>query len=162
MSNPATLEVQAVLRFITCFNENRIDDAMAMLHDQVFYHNIPMEPMTGRHAVNAFTRGFGIGTRFKTEWTMITIAGHGNIVLTERVDAFMTEDGGRFDIPVMGSFKVSGGLITEWRDYFDLGDFQSKLGALDLNQAPAANGRDDKSSDTITEHQKPWPYWETH
>jgi limonene-1,2-epoxide hydrolase len=30
----------------------------------------------------------------------------------------------------MGSFRVIDGAITEWRDYFDLGDFERKFAAL--------------------------------
>ena len=133
MNDTASSALQIVLRFIACFNENRIDDAMDLLDDLIFYHNIPMEPMTGRGAVESFTRGFGIGTRFKTEWTITNIAAHDDIVLTERIDAFLTEDGSRFEIPLMGSFKVRDGLITEWRDYFDLGDFGNKLAGLAAN-----------------------------
>jgi limonene-1,2-epoxide hydrolase len=30
----------------------------------------------------------------------------------------------------MGKFRVRDGLIAEWRDYFDLADFQRRFGAV--------------------------------
>jgi len=41
-------------------------------------------------------------------------------VLTERTDTF-TINGAKAPIPVMGAFDLRDGLITGWRDYFDLG-----------------------------------------
>ncbi|MFP5469010.1 MAG: limonene-1,2-epoxide hydrolase family protein [Alphaproteobacteria bacterium] len=31
------------------------------------------------------------------------------------------------ELPVMGVFEIKDGKITKWRDYFDLGQFQSQL-----------------------------------
>lgn len=157
MSNTESAEIQVVLTFIACFNENRIGNAMELLDNQVFYHNIPMEPMIGREAVEAFTRGFGVGTRFRAEWTVTKIAARDDIVLTERIDAFIAEDGHRFEIPLMGSFRVKDGLITEWRDYFDLADFERKLARLESNQVPAACSLEKKSQDSSGCHPLRWP-----
>ncbi|MNL80422.1 Epoxide hydrolase EphG [compost metagenome] len=63
-----------------------------------------------------------MGSRLTSSWKTVAIAAAGEVVLTERVDDFITEDGGRISIPLMGSFRVRNGEIVEWRDYFDLGD----------------------------------------
>jgi limonene-1,2-epoxide hydrolase len=49
------------------------------------------------------------------------------MVLTERIDSFTLADGRRISVPLMGSFKIKDGQITEWRDYFDLATFQRQL-----------------------------------
>jgi limonene-1,2-epoxide hydrolase len=126
----SSVEERVVLEFLERFNQNRIDSAIDLLHENVFYHNIPMEPMRGRETVRAFTHEFGVGTRFKAEWQTIHIASKDDIVLTERVDAFSLADGRRIAIPLMGAFRVKDGLITEWRDYFDMADFTRQFGAL--------------------------------
>jgi limonene-1,2-epoxide hydrolase len=123
-------EERLVLEFFERFNLNRIDSAIDLLHENVFYHNIPMEPMRGREKVRSFTHEFGVGTRFKAEWRTVHIASKGEVVLTERVDAFSLADGRRIAIPLMGAFRVEDGFITEWRDYFDMGDFTRQFGAL--------------------------------
>jgi limonene-1,2-epoxide hydrolase len=125
-----TSEERLILEFLERFNLNRIDSAIDLLHENVLYHNIPMEPMRGREKVRSFTHGFGVGTRFKAEWRTMHIASKGNVVLTERVDAFSLADGRRIAIPLMGAFRVEDGFITEWRDYFDMADFTRQFGAM--------------------------------
>ena len=61
---------------------------------------------------------------------MANIAASGNVVLNERIDVFTHESGGTITLPVMGTVTVEGGLITVWRDYFDLGDFERQVSAL--------------------------------
>lgn len=117
--------IEVVSDFIRCFNENRIDDAVACLSEDVFYHNMPLEPMAGREAVRAFCASVDLGNTIKTEWEVLAIAAHGDVVLTERIDAFYRDDGRRDSLPLMGSFRVRGGEIVEWRDYFDLAAFQA-------------------------------------
>ncbi|WP_339706412.1 limonene-1,2-epoxide hydrolase family protein [uncultured Sphingosinicella sp.] len=126
MSGPREI----VETFLAHFNAGRIDEAIDMLAEDVFYHNIPMEPINGRAAVRTFTHGFGVGSDFVAQWKTIAIAGCGNVVLTERLDEFVRADGARMSIPLMGSFRIRDGYIAEWRDYFDLGDFQRQFGAL--------------------------------
>lgn len=114
--------IQVVESFLRHINSGHIDQAMDHLSEDVFYHNIPMQPIIGREATREFARQFGMGGRLKSNWKTIAIAAAGDVVLTERIDEFTTEDGGCISIPLMGSFRVRDGLIAEWRDYFDLAD----------------------------------------
>ena len=54
-------------------------------------------------------------------------AADGTVVVTERVDRFVTPDR-MIGPPVMGTFEVNDGSITVWRDHFDLNQFRSQLG----------------------------------
>jgi limonene-1,2-epoxide hydrolase len=47
--------------------------------------------------------------------------------MTERVDVFKLPDK-LFELQVMGTFEVSGGQISAWRDYFDMNQFTSRMG----------------------------------
>lgn len=114
--------IHVVESFLQHINLGNIDAAMDLLSEDVFYHNIPMQPIIGREAAREFARQFGMGGRLKSNWKTIAIAVSGEVVLTERIDEFTTEDGGRISIPLMGSFRVRDGFIAEWRDYFDLAD----------------------------------------
>ncbi len=51
----------------------------------------------------------------------------GPIVMTERVDHFKTEGGTKISLPMMGVIEIHDGLITAWRDYFDLSQFTSQM-----------------------------------
>ncbi|MFC8181763.1 limonene-1,2-epoxide hydrolase family protein [Rhodococcus sp. NPDC057297] len=123
-----------VRQFLDHLNAQRIDDGMDLLAEDVFYHNIPMDPMTGREAVRAFAHEFGMGSRLQVDWQLVSLASAGDVVLTERLDIFAAADGKRIAIPLMGSFRIKDGLIAEWRDYFDLADLQRQMAAL---EAPA-------------------------
>lgn len=48
------------------------------------------------------------------------------VVLTERTDRFLVR-GKWIELPVMGAFRVRDGRIAEWRDYFDMKQFQDQL-----------------------------------
>jgi limonene-1,2-epoxide hydrolase len=47
--------------------------------------------------------------------------------MTERVDVFKLLNKS-FDLPVMGTFELSDGKISAWRDYLDMNQFTSRMG----------------------------------
>ena len=115
---------ELVRAFIGAWNANDIDAIMSFLDDDVFYHNIPVEPVRGRTAVEQFIRSSGPWDR--VDWQLLSIAENGDKVLTERIDAFVI--GGRtVSLPVMGTFEIHRGKITAWRDYFDLATYVNQL-----------------------------------
>lgn len=116
--------------FFAHWSANRIDDAMALLADDVLYDNVPFPDIVGRENVRKFHADFGIGSRFTVDWTVTHIAAAGNVVLNERVDVFIHTSGARITLPVMGTITVEGGQITVWRDYFDPADFDRQLGEI--------------------------------
>ena len=67
------------------------------------------------------------GARCKAQFRVINIAASGPVVMTERVDVFKLP-GKLFELQVMGTFEVSGGKISAWRDYFDMNQFTSRMG----------------------------------
>ena len=66
----------------------------------------------------------------------------GNLVMNERTDVMRRTNGGRVELPVMGTFEVRDGRIAAWRDYFDFFDFltasvqtrNEETGATAINQ----------------------------
>lgn len=125
-----TTPIDTALTFFAHWNANRIDDALAMLADDVLYDNVPFPDIVGRTGVEQFHKGFGIGTAFRVDWQVTHIAAAEHIVLNERIDIFHHQDGGTITLPVMGTLTVEDGRITVWRDYFDAADFERQLAAL--------------------------------
>ena len=113
-----------VRAFIDAWNANDMKAVVSFFSDDVFYHNIPLEPMRGRKVVEEFLRGSGPWD--KIDWQLLSIAENGSKVLTERIDAFVT-NGKTVSLPVMGTFEINEGKITAWRDYFDLATFVNQL-----------------------------------
>lgn len=105
------------------------DAVVAALAEDILYHNIPMEPISGRDKVADYLRGAWIFS--ECDWRLLNIAASGNTVLTERIDAFVI-NGQRVALPLMGVFVVTGDKISQWRDYFDLADYQQQLKAAGI------------------------------
>jgi limonene-1,2-epoxide hydrolase len=122
--DPTLAPADVVRSFIAAWNENDLERVVAHLHPDVFYHNVPLEPIHGRDAVRTYL--FGKGGFEWVDWKLLAIAESGNKVLTERVDDFGI--GGRdISLPLMGIFEIEDGLIRAWRDYFDLAMYQRQL-----------------------------------
>ncbi|MFN7399305.1 MAG: limonene-1,2-epoxide hydrolase family protein [Sandaracinobacter sp.] len=113
-----------VTAFIDNLNAMRMDDAFALLAEDIVYHNIPMKPVTGPAAVKAvFDQIPFTAVEFITHHS----AEHDHRVLNERTDRFRLADGRWVELRVMGVFEVLDGKITAWRDYFDLGQWMAQL-----------------------------------
>lgn len=83
------------------------------------YHNIPMQPVTGRDAITAFIAEFTVmidGIDFQVHRQVSS----GNLVFNERTDVMHLKDGRDVPLPVAGVFEVVDGKIAAWRDYFDM------------------------------------------
>lgn len=119
---------QLVLDFIEAWNRLDYDAIYAAMADNIFYHNIPMEPCEGIDAVRAFFDGSGMGSD-GAEWIVHHIAADGDTVLTERTDKFRI-NGQWIAIRVMGTFELENDKIIKWRDYFDLAEFQNQMASV--------------------------------
>jgi limonene-1,2-epoxide hydrolase len=97
----------------------------AFFTDDAVYHNIPLDPVTGRDAIRD-TIGMFLGMADKVWFDTLHIVADGPVVMTERVDHFVMGDRD-IALPVMGSFEVRNDKITAWRDYFDMNQFSSQM-----------------------------------
>lgn len=129
---PDPLALDLVRRFCAAWSRLDLDAVCMMLSDDVAYHNIPMEPLSGRAEVEDYLRE--AANFHGAQWDLLTIAANGGTVLTERIDRF-TLGGGEIALPVMGVFETRGETITAWRDYFDLADYQRQLAAAGAGAA---------------------------
>jgi limonene-1,2-epoxide hydrolase len=110
---------EIVQQFCAAFAAKDADTIASLLADDVVYHNVGMEPAVGKQASLAAIQGF-LDMSESLVFDIHRIAATGDVVLTERTDTF-SFDGAKAPIPVMGAFDLRGGLIVEWRDYFDMG-----------------------------------------
>jgi limonene-1,2-epoxide hydrolase len=117
--------IEIVTSFCAAWAEVDVDKIVGFLSEDAVYHNIPLDPVTGRDAIRATIAGFTAGVD-RVEFEIRNTAVNGNVVLNERVDRFFSPER-TIELPVMGTFEVTDGLITAWRDYFDLNQFMSQL-----------------------------------
>ena len=97
--------------------------------DDVEYDNVPMGKNFGPDGIKSFA-GNMINSFDSVEFIVHREAATGNIVLNERTDRFVKGEL-VFDLLVAGVFEVNDdGLITLWRDYFDMGKVTEMFTAL--------------------------------
>ncbi len=114
--------ISRVRAFCDAWTRLDMDAVVQMLHPGIDYHNIPMKPLTGKPAVEAYLRS----VRFEScAWDLRWIAATGMTVLTERVDRLVLA-GHDIVLPVMGTFEIEDDLIRRWRDYFDLTSYKTQ------------------------------------
>ena len=123
---PSSDPDNVVTQFCAAWGTGDIDVILDFFTPDALYHNIPMAPVTGVDEIRALIAGFTAGVD-KIEFRVTHQAVNGNVVMNERVDAFITADR-TIELPVMGVFEVTDdGRISAWRDYFDLNQFMSQM-----------------------------------
>lgn len=122
--------METVTAFIGHWNSGDMEAMYALCAEDVTWHNIPMDPIPGKAAMREAVAGFMLNVE-SCDWQTHFIAENGNAVLTERTDAFQLKDGRRAAIRVMGTFELDEeGLISRWRDYFDMAEFQREFAGV--------------------------------
>jgi len=124
--------IEVVRKFCAAWGDGMAtDDLAACFTDDAVYHNIPLDPVTGRDAIAktfaTLIRPGAPGIE-AIEFRILNIAADGPLVMTERVDIFTLPDKS-FELPVMGTFEISDSKIKAWRDYFDLQQFITRMSA---------------------------------
>ena len=117
--------IDIVNEFCASWEKGDLDVLMEFFTEDAVYHNIPIEPVTGKDAIRTTIAGFTAGAE-SIEFRVLQIAAAGNVVMTERIDVFALP-GATIDLPVMGTFEVRDDKIAAWRDYFDMNQFMSQM-----------------------------------
>jgi limonene-1,2-epoxide hydrolase len=124
-----TTNDQIVKDFIATFGKLDLEALMGFFTEDAVYHNIPWPPAVGRAAIRKVLQGFFkdmnmTSAKFEVRYQLTT----GNVVMNERVD-YLTINGKKVSLPVMGVFEIENGKIKAWRDYFDAATFNDALAA---------------------------------
>ena len=115
--------------FVTAIEAEDIEAALALVTDDVSYENMPIDPIVGKDAMGAVLAGF-LASAVEVDWQVLRQHEIGELVVNERLDRFRIGDGW-LELPVAGFFEVTAdGLISRWRDYFDMATYTTQLQAL--------------------------------
>jgi limonene-1,2-epoxide hydrolase len=125
MSSPE----EVVDEFIRRITSNDVPSALELVAADVEYDNVPMGKNIGPDAMAEFLSGMSSGVA-EIEFVIHRQVAVGSTVMNERSDRFRIGDRW-IDLPVAGIFEVGAdGLITLWRDYFDMATFTDQLNAI--------------------------------
>ncbi|MEI7932072.1 MAG: limonene-1,2-epoxide hydrolase family protein [Alphaproteobacteria bacterium] len=118
---------QVIRDFIAAWSRLNPDELAAFFTADGVYHNMPAAPVAGRAAVRAFIAGF-VKPWTSTQWDVLNLVAQGDVVIAERLDR--TKVGEKsVDLPCCGVFKLEGGKIKVWNDYFDMATYTKALTA---------------------------------
>ena len=118
MTETALSPTETVEAFLEAFIAMDFDTALAFLAEDCEYTNIPMGTVRGHAGVREVLGPF-FAPIHENEFLILRRAAAGPVVFLERLDRHRLDHGWR-ELPVNSVFEVHDGLITVWRDYFDL------------------------------------------
>lgn len=120
---------EIVTAFIAAVEAKDLDVALGLVTDDVSYENVPIAPIVGKQAMRA-TLDMFLKSATRVEWLILRQVVSRNVVINERLDRFQIGDGW-LELPIAGFFEVTdGGLISVWRDYFDMSTYARQFTAL--------------------------------
>ena len=108
------------------------DTGLSYVSADCEYDNVPLPAFKvhGPDEVRAVLEPF-FAPSLENEFVIQREAATGPVVFIERLDRHRLESGW-IELPASGVFEVHDGLITLWRDYFDLATIQPMLDAAGL------------------------------
>ena len=110
--------LETVNSFLKAAAARDYESALPLLAEDVEYQNMPLPAVTGRQAVKDTLEAL-MALTTESEWIVHRELADGNVVMNERTDRFVIA-GKWVELPVAGVFVLNGGVISLWRDYFDL------------------------------------------
>jgi limonene-1,2-epoxide hydrolase len=118
MTETALSPTETVEAFLEAFVAMDFDTALTFLAEDCEYTNIPIGTVRGHAGVREVLGPF-FAPIHENEFLILRQAAAGPVVFLERLDRHRLDHGWR-ELPVNSVFEVHDGLITVWRDYFDL------------------------------------------
>jgi limonene-1,2-epoxide hydrolase len=118
-----------VTSFMDALERRDLDAMLAQMAPDIVYHNVPLDPLDKDGARRFLGELFENLKDYRIE--VLGQAATGSVVFNERMEYFVFEGAGgkSVDIPVAGVFEIDNqGLISAWRDYFDLSTWTSQGG----------------------------------
>lgn len=120
---------EIVTAFIAAVEAKDLDTALGLVTDDVSYENVPIAPLVGKPAMRATLDTF-LKSATRVEWRTLRQVVSDNVVINERLDRFQIGDGW-LELPIAGFFEITDkGLISVWRDYFDMSTYARQFSAL--------------------------------
>lgn len=118
-----------VTRFLEAIERKDVDAAAALAAEDISYENMPIDPIVGKAGLAGTLRAF-LEPASEVDWQILRQVEVDGVVFNERLDRFRIGDGW-LELPIAGVFEVNdAGLITLWRDYFDMGSYQRQFAEL--------------------------------
>lgn len=108
------------LDVIRAWGRQDMDGMLARMADEiVWYPCVGAAPVRGKQGMRAILESLA-PMRKVENWRIFHHAANGSRLFVEGVNDYIDEQGHRIAVPYMGVVEFRDGLITGWRDYFDI------------------------------------------
>jgi limonene-1,2-epoxide hydrolase len=102
-------------------------ELLNMLDDDICYVGIGKESTQGREAIEGLFAKYEGSGQSDIVFDIKHIAENGEVVLVDMVDT-ITIAGKSIELPLFAVFKVRGGKITYWQEYYDISKYETAFG----------------------------------
>jgi limonene-1,2-epoxide hydrolase len=111
---------KTVTDFCNSLRGRDMNKLVSYLTEDVFYHNMPWDPVHGHDGVRKVLTPFVEGPKIVLEKMDIkNTSSSGNVVMNERIEHWIAGSV-KVELPVVGVFTFNDkGKIFRWCDYFD-------------------------------------------
>lgn len=111
---------KTVTDFCNSLRGRDMNKLVSYLTEDVFYHNMPWDPVHGHDGVRKVLTPFVEGPKIVLEKMDIkNTSSSGNVVMNERIEHWIAGSV-KVELPVVGVFTFNDkGKIFHWCDYFD-------------------------------------------
>ena len=110
----------AFLGVIRAWQKHDIDAVLGMVaEDVVWYPAVGSPPVQGRDGMRKVLEQFA-PKRKEENWKIFHHAVNGDRLFVEGVDDYVDDQGRRVAVPYAGVVEYRDGLVSGWRDYFDI------------------------------------------
>jgi limonene-1,2-epoxide hydrolase len=119
MPNVTARPIDIVTTFLKAMEQGDFAAALNLVSADCAYINPPpFEPAKGPAGIQAVLQPF-FAPVLENQFDLLRMAADGATVFVERLDRHRLADKW-VELPVTGVFTVKDGLVTYWRDYFDV------------------------------------------
>jgi limonene-1,2-epoxide hydrolase len=135
----ATTEAEEVVnRFVASWERRDVDEMLAFFADDAVWHPLPVTPSLGKPAIRE---------RISLWLDSVELLGaeihrqvsHGRMVMNERTDHWVL-DTRQVAHAIAAVFEIDNGLISAWREYFDMSPYLHAQEAAALAEGPEVGG----------------------
>ncbi|MEM7287046.1 MAG: limonene-1,2-epoxide hydrolase family protein [Actinomycetota bacterium] len=127
---PSAAEI--VRSFLDAVEARDVDAVVAHFAPDATWQNVPHAPAVGRSGVRTMLAGI-LGRSERVRWDVVTASYAPGRAWLERVDRFWI-DGVEYAVECNGVLEIDEdvGVITQLRDYVDLGEWRARLAEAEL------------------------------
>lgn len=130
MTAATTHPIDIVTMFLKAMEQGDFAAALALVSADCDYINPPpFQPAKGPAGIQAVLQPF-FAPVLENQFDLLRVAADGPTVFVERLDRHRLAGDKWVELPVTGVFTVKDGLVTSWRDYFDVATLMKDWPAL--------------------------------